>query len=185
MPLILITGCMFSGKTTELFAYVEQVEKEGQSWVIFKKNIDTRYSKDHACSHNQVQKKATSTENLMNVLSETKQHDMIAVDEGQFFSDLVPFCEELVKEGKTVVVSALNADYKNQPFPVVSALSSLEYTEIIEKKAECQYCKQENATCSILKDQPDMSATSESFIIGGAESYCAACIECRNKLVNK
>ena len=35
------------------------------------------------------------------------EYDVIGVDEGQFFPDIVEFCEKAANEGKIVIVSSL------------------------------------------------------------------------------
>jgi len=57
---------------------------------------------------------------LFESFDKLKQYDIIGIDEGQFFPDLV----ELVLLKKIVIVAALNADYKMEPFPNVSKLIS-------------------------------------------------------------
>ena len=38
----------------------------------------------------------------------------MGIDEGQFFPDLAPFCDEMANEGKTVVVAALNGTFRRE-----------------------------------------------------------------------
>lgn len=45
------------------------------------------------------------------------QHDVIGVDEGQFFPDIVEWCDmQAQKYGKIVVVAALDGTFQRQPF---------------------------------------------------------------------
>ena len=41
---------------------------------------------------------------------------VVGVDEGQFFPDLVEFCDSMANAGKQVVVAALDGDFLRQPF---------------------------------------------------------------------
>ena len=50
--------------------------------------------------------------------------DVVAVDEGQFYEDLVEFCERWANEGKVVLVAALDGTYERKPFQNVSRLLS-------------------------------------------------------------
>ena len=61
---------------------------------------------------------------LFESFDKLKQYDIIGIDEGQFFPDLVEICQKLVLLKKVVIVAALNADYKMEPFPNVSKLIS-------------------------------------------------------------
>lgn len=40
------------------------------------------------------------------------QVDVLGIDEGQFFDDLVEFADKAANHGKIVVVSALNSDFR-------------------------------------------------------------------------
>ena len=39
---------------------------------------------------------------------------MVGIDEGQFFPDLLPFCEAVSNAGKTVVVAALDGTFQRK-----------------------------------------------------------------------
>jgi len=45
-------------------------------------------------------------------IEDIKKFDVIGIDEGQFFDDLVEFSESCANEGKIVIISALNSDFK-------------------------------------------------------------------------
>ena len=56
-------------------------------------------------------KKALKTSKLMEVANVCEGYDVIGVDEGQFFQEIVEFCELLANQGKIVVVSALDGTF--------------------------------------------------------------------------
>ena len=39
---------------------------------------------------------------------------MLGIDEGQFFPDIVPFCEEMANAGKLVIVAALDGTFQRK-----------------------------------------------------------------------
>ena len=41
---------------------------------------------------------------------------IVAIDEGQFFPDLLDFCDSVANTGKIVIVAALDTDYLRRPF---------------------------------------------------------------------
>ncbi len=43
------------------------------------------------------------------------EYDVIGIDEGQFYPDLVPCVNEWVDMGKIVVVAALDGDFRRDP----------------------------------------------------------------------
>jgi len=65
--------------------------------------------------------------------------EVVGVDEGQFFPDLALAAEALAAAGKTVVVAALDGDFRREPFPAVAAL--LPKVEAVSKiLAVCKRC---------------------------------------------
>ena len=70
-----------------------------------------------------------------------KQFDVIGVDEGQFFTDIVEFCEKAANCGKVVIVSSLQGTFLRGNFPNILAL--LPKCEKIKKlTAICKLCKE-------------------------------------------
>ena len=43
-------------------------------------------------------------------------YDVVAIDEGQFFLEIVDFCEELANLGVIVLVAALDGTFQRKPF---------------------------------------------------------------------
>lgn len=43
-------------------------------------------------------------------------YDVIGIDEGQFYPDIVEVVEEWLAAGKKVIVSALDGDFRRKPF---------------------------------------------------------------------
>lgn len=62
------------------------------------------------------------TDNLMKDLVHSglyKQVDVVGVDEGQFFLDIVEAAETMSNEGKTVIVAGLDGTYEQKPFNAI------------------------------------------------------------------
>lgn len=53
------------------------------------------------------------------------KHDVIGVDEGQFYPDLLEVVQRLADAGKKVIVSALDGDFRRKPFGDVLQLVPL------------------------------------------------------------
>ena len=95
-------------------------------------------------------------------------YTVIAIDEGQFFEDLLPFADELANEGKVVVIAALDGDFQRQPFGQVPAL--VPRCERVDKlSAICAYCSRPASFTQRL------TAETETVSIGGADKYVAVC----------
>ena len=54
-----------------------------------------------------------------------KDYDVVGIDEGQFFPDVVEFCDGAANLGKTVVVAALDGTFERKPFGNIVSLIPL------------------------------------------------------------
>lgn len=88
--------------------------------------------------------KAIKTNSLKEVKPKAREFDVVAVDEGQFFPDIVEFCEELADFGVVVLVAALDGTFQRKPFG--SILDLLPLAEKVTKlSAICVECSAEAA----------------------------------------
>lgn len=111
----LIFGPMFAGKTTELLSRVRSEQSAGKTVALVKSSIDTRYKCDQVTTHNGDEMACTAVDTLMPILDDATlmSKDVIAVDEAQFFHDLVEFVlSASEKHNKTVLVAGLDGDFK-------------------------------------------------------------------------
>lgn len=168
----LIIGCMFSGKTTELIRRIKRYRIAGKKCVLIKYIEDTRYSGTKACTHDQNMMNALSVPKLASISrSEIQSADIVGIDEGQFFSDIVDFCELCTTMGTTVIVAALDGDYKRRPFGKICEL--IPKSERVDKlQAICKNCSN-NASFTQRK-----VASSSLKMVGGSELYEAVCRNC-------
>eukprot|EP00796_Vickermania_ingenoplastis_P010067 gene10067-7037_t len=169
----LIIGPMFAGKTTELMRRIRREIYARRSCFVIKYVKDTRYSAEAVASHDQAKLKVhAAVSRLCDVGDTWEQFDVIGIDEGQFFPDLLPFASRAADAGKTVIVSALDGDYRRQPFGQVCSL--VPYCETIDKlTAVCMVCHKCPGSFTRRTINSD-----EQELIGGAEMYVAACRDC-------
>jgi thymidine kinase len=100
--------------------------------------------------------------------------DVVGIDEGQFFDDLVPVCELLANLGKIVIVAALDGTFQRRPFE--STLGLLSVAESICKlSAVCMGCFRPAAFSKRLGNETAIE------VIGGADKYVAVCRECYHR----
>ena len=97
-----IDGCMFAGKTTELFRRVKRYTVANQRCIIGRYAKDTRYAAGGlASSHDQEQLRATPMTDPWQHVGDMADYDVIALDEAQFMGpDLAGFCEAMAEAGK-------------------------------------------------------------------------------------
>ena len=168
----LIIGPMFSGKSTRLIESIRKYTYKAKKTIMIKFHADKRYSsKSEVITHDLVKYDSLECKNLYDSFELVKNYDVIGIDEGQFFDDLVEFFEILVFLKKIVIVAALNGDFRMNPFPVVSRLIS-KADKIKLMKAYCFNCHKD------AKFSLRIFQSNETVLIGAREAYKPACREC-------
>ncbi|CAM38921.1 putative thymidine kinase [Leishmania braziliensis MHOM/BR/75/M2904] len=172
----LIIGPMFAGKTTELMRRVKREIHARHSCFVIKYSKDTRYDEHNVASHDQLMLRAQAAVSQLKEVQDTWQRfDVLAIDEGQFFSDLVDFCNTAADAGKVVMVSALDGDYRRKPFGQICEL--VPYCEAVDKlTAVCMMCHEQPACFTRRTVKVE-----QQELIGGADMYIATCRECYTK----
>lgn len=176
----LICGPMFSGKTTKLLSRLNIRTIAKQKCLLIKYNEDTRYSVEKVVSHDGVSKDIpTMVLGKLSDLNEalfmkeiyTNDYEVIGIDEGQFFPDLVEYAEKFANSGKKVFVAALNGKFNREPWDQVSKLMP-----------KCEYIAKCYAICTSCGDNADFSKrtsnSTEEKEIGGTDKYQASCRAC-------
>jgi len=135
-----VTGCMFSGKTEELIRRLRRAQYARQPVVVFKPEIDARYSEDSVGSHSGQRMRSFQIQTASEIPPLVGEAMVIGIDEAQFFGeDLVDICEALANQGKRVIVAGLDMDYLGKPFvPIPQLLAVSEY--IHKNLAICVVC---------------------------------------------
>lgn len=135
-------------------------------------NTDDRYSTECVATHHGQQMSAISAAVLAEVHSECCDYDVIGIDEGQFFPDIVEFSEEMANRGKMVVIAALDGTFERLPFPnrVLDLIAQAEH--VVKLQAVCSEC---GASAPFSKR---ISAETNVQLIGGADKYVAVCRRC-------
>ncbi len=168
----LIIGPMFSGKSTRLIGLIRKYSYKAKKTIMIKFFADNRYSeKSEVVTHDLQKYDSINCKNLKDHFEELKKYDVIGIDEGQFFPDLVEVCQELALLKKTIIVAALNGDFRMEPFPVVANLIP-RADKIKLLNAYCFKChKDAKFTLRIVQ-------SNETVLIGAGEAYKPACREC-------
>lgn len=168
----LIIGPMFSGKSTALTTMVRKYGYKNKKTILVNHLGDKRYSDTgKIVTHEKAQFDALVCNVLQERISELVQYDVIGIDEGQFFTDLVEQCEYLGSLGKIIVVSGLSGDFKMEPFDNIAKLIS-KADKVKLLKAYCYYCqKSAGFTLRTIRDD-------SIFLVGAAEAYRPVCKKC-------
>jgi len=169
----LITGPMFSGKTTALISDLERAKFAKKKVVLIRPNTDDRKFLTHSGIRPPID------EVFLDEIAQLPNHleyDVVGVDEGQFFTNLAHDVNFLANNGVKVIISALNGTSEREPFENIQDL--IPYVEEIEKKnAVCAECGSEYATYSYYK----AGEKKDKIKTGGASDYDALCRLCYNK----
>lgn len=134
----LIIGPMFSGKTTELLRIAKRLQSIDLNVLLLNYSEDTRYSTTEMTTHDKYGLPCTFIKHFDNL--ECDRYDVICINEGQFFNRLVPFCKKMLLKNKTIYVSGLDGDYKQEKFGEILDLIPLCDT-ITKLHAFCKICK--------------------------------------------
>ena len=123
-----ICGSMFSGKTEELIRRIKRAEIANQKIKVFKPVIDSR-SKNFIESHDESKLECIEVKSSNEILKKIDNCDVVAIDEAQFFDDLiVPVCNKIANNGVRVIIAGLDMDYLGNPFgPMPNLMAISEY----------------------------------------------------------
>ena len=114
---------------------------------------------------------AVSCASLMDVWSELESVDVVGIDEGQFFPDLVEFADRAGNEGKRVIVAALDATFEREAFGDVCRLLPVA-EQVTKLSAVCTACGADAAFTLRTTGETEVE------VIGGAEMYTPRCRAC-------
>jgi thymidine kinase len=132
---------MFAGKSTELLRRCRKHEITGKKVLKVKFSADQRYDLDSISTHSGIKEKAIPTTHLCRDLKDYwRKFDVIGIDEGQFFVDIVEFAEMAADEQKIVIIASLQGTFLRGTFANIVAL--IPKCEKIKKlSAICKLCK--------------------------------------------
>jgi thymidine kinase len=165
-----IVGCMFSGKTEELIKQVRRAKIANQNVQTFKPRIDSRYSDEDVASHDQNKLSAVPVAEARDILAHIDRNaTVIAIDEGQFFSDeLIGIATAMANSGKRVIIAGLDTDWRGRPFGPMPHLMAI--AEVVRKQhAICRVCGGPASRTQRLV------AAQEDILVGSTEAYEARC----------
>lgn len=176
----LITGPMSCGKTEELLRRIRRSIIARRKVKVISPDIDTRAKGDYIESRNGLWLDAIKVKHAIQIMSVVKPEDeVIAIDELQFFdSNIVKVISKLMDEGKKVIGTGLELDFKAEPFGSMPELMCIA-TKVDKLHAVCMKCGSENATRTqrLINGKP-ADKNSPLIMIGGDETYEARCIKC-------
>lgn len=142
----LITGCMFSGKSTEIIRLINRYKALDKKILIINHSNDTRYQQNSISTHSNINISCFSTDNINSVKTDPKYNykvaDVIVIEEGQFFNNLYEFALEAAdNDSKIIIIAGLDGDSNRE-----------EFGDILKLIPKCDSITKLHAMCSICKD---------------------------------
>ncbi len=176
----LITGPMSCGKTEELLRRIRRSIIAKKKVKVISPQIDTREQGDYIKSRNGLWLDAVKVKHSIQILSVVKEDDeIVAIDELQFFdANIVKVVAKLMQEGKKVIGTGLDLDFKGDTFGSMPELMCIA-TTVDKLHAVCMKCGSDHATrTQRLIDGKPADKNSPLIMIGGDETYEARCVKC-------
>jgi thymidine kinase len=185
----MIVGPMRSNKTAELLRRIEIRRQYAHQYVLLlKPSADTKAAAGWVESRNRngcgkmeaVEFPSANPWSILPILEATEQQigkrvECIAIDEGQFVSDLFLFTKRLLQWGHDVIVSGLELDFRGMPFGEMLQLSWLVRTyagNLTELVAYCSCGAKALYPQRLVERKP---ASYDSPIIMAGDNYEPRC----------
>ena len=188
--LTVITGPMFSGKSTALIGKCISHAIAGNFVLVFKPSNDNRYNETKIVTHDGIEFASISVDkdNPYSCVEHIGRHhinrfvDVIAFDETQFFDNkqFVELIDELLYAkhfGFQVICAGLAQDSFGKPFGAMPHLLCTA-DRIVSLKAVCAKCKSINAATRTYRKIDNYS----QVVVGGIDTYEPRCFGCWNEI---
>ena len=175
----IILGPMWSGKTSALLKIYRQYSFCKSKICVINYEADIRYSRTMLSTHDKEMIPCilgVSMEEIMkNHKDEIETSNVILINEGQFFSDIVPFTIKMVEEErKKVYICGLDGDFKRDKIG-----------NLLDLIPMCDKMTKLHALCSMCKDGTLAPFTFRSTceteqVLIGNDIYVPLCRSCFN-----
>ena len=175
----LVIGPMYSGKSEELIRRLKRAKIAKQNIVVFKPQIDDRYSNEDVVSHSGESIHAIPINKAKEIYDYIdSKTQVVGIDEVQFFDDeVIDIAIDLADKGIRVIAAGLDMDFKGEPFgPTPRLLAVSEFVDKIQ--AICSVCGQPATRSQRLINGEPARYNDPIIQVGAVESYEARCRKC-------
>lgn len=188
----LFIGPMFSGKTSKLLEIYKQNIFCKIPIIVINHSSDTRYHQTMLSTHDKIMIPCIQTTHLLNIWNyadlenpidvdltnihfQFREAQVVLINEGQFFPDLIECVEELLKEKKKVYICGLDGDFERKKFGAILDLIPM-CDKVTKMTSLCGICKDGTPGIFSLR----LTKEKEQFLIG-SDNYIPVCRECYEK----
>jgi thymidine kinase len=184
----LFIGPMFSGKTSKIVEIYKQCMFCSIPVAVINHSIDKRYDNTLLSTHDKVMIPCIQTNKLKDiwnydaipdvVLSRLDDSvklinaDVILINEGQFFEDLLPAVEHMLQHNKKIYISGLDGDFERKKFGQILDLIPL-CDKVTKMTSLCGLCK--DGTAGIFSKR--ITSEKEQTVVG-SDNYIPVCRSC-------
>jgi thymidine kinase len=192
----LIIGPMFSGKTSKLVEIYKQCNFCNIPVAVINHSIDKRYDNTLLSTHDKIMIPCIQTNKLIDIWYYTETKDtinhvtetvklprledsiklinasVILINEGQFFEDLYPAVEHMLRHNKKIYIGGLDGDFERKKFGQILDLIPL-CDKITKLTSLCSLCK--DGTAGIFSKR--ITGEKEQTVVG-ADNYIPVCRGC-------
>ena len=176
-----ITGPMFSGKTTELLSFIERYSYAGIKTLGIMNELDTRSNDDFIHSRNGHKLQAIKVKKAEDILDYVIKNELknkvqiIAIDEVQFFdNEIIKVVKKLAKMKFIVICSGLDSDYNGNAFGPMPELLAIA-DNVIKLTAICSVCGGAATKTYLTNHKKTKCVKTNPIIIGDTNMFEARC----------
>lgn len=168
----IILGCMYSGKTSEAIKVSKKWKSISKKVLCINYKEDNRYGNDDKLYSHDLNVTECLKVDLLSQIDTNKiiNVDIILIDEGQFFKDLIEMCLLWCETyGKDIIVCGLDGDFQRKPFGKI--LELIPYADsVIKMNAFCKLCSDGKKGLFTIR----LSNETEQVVIG-SDMYIPVC----------
>lgn len=176
----LILGPMWSGKTSTLLNYYRQFSFCKLKVCVINFKADDRYSETMLSTHDKQMIPCIMGFSMGEIMQtpvcahEINESDVILINEGQFFQDIVEFTTQMVeKNNKKVYICGLDGDFKREKIGKLLELIPMS-DKVTKLRALCGKCKDGTRAPFSFRN----TSSTEQVLIGADNIYIPLCRKC-------
>jgi thymidine kinase len=183
----LILGPMWSGKTSMLLTYYRQFRFCELKVCVVNFKADDRYSETMLSTHDKQMIPCIMGFSMKEILQipenaeKINECDVILINEGQFFHDIVEFTTQMVEEQhKKVYICGLDGDFRREKIGKLLDLVPLS-DKVTKLHALCGKCKDGSPAPFSFRN----TSSTEQVLIGADGIYVPLCRKCYQTEISK
>lgn len=175
MDLKVITGPMFSGKTTELLRMLKNYEIARKKVLLLKPEIDIRYQ--NVSTHDGISRNCTKVSDITKLDEQViLSYDVVGIDEGQFIEGLYNFIKKFLDKKIIFIIAGLVETFNSCIlFEDMSKLFSIS-NDSRKLNSICNECGSDKGCYSY--NVALGKSESEKIVLGGLNEYLSLCRSC-------